>query len=307
MTMAAVKGMSRFLNHEDVTLPALIEPLQDAIREAVAQSPADIVLVIHDWSMFSFITHTRKKDCFQRSHARDIGYDLGTALVVDGYNGRPLGPMEIRVHTARGILSTRPGGAQSPPAHIDELGDVMADSRRWNLALPIIHLIDREADSVGHYRQWHAAGHRFVVRGKSDRRVLWKGESITLQALQIRLAGEFRDPPGGPALAVQTTFGPARVQVLEASVTLDQPAKTWINGVQKKSPWPTADAASGADSGHRPTRCHSRRMAPFHQCPRGVLRGHDYALVCVAVADRKLPQVAQDSRHERGRVATGIR
>jgi hypothetical protein len=148
-TMAAVKGMYRFLNHEDVTLPALIEPVQDEIRTAVAASPAAVVLCIHDWSMFSLHTHTSKTDCFRRTHDHDAGYDLGTALVVDAGNGRPLGPMELRLRTAHGLLSTRPGGVASPPAHIDELADVMADSRRWNLARPLVH-IDREADSVGH-------------------------------------------------------------------------------------------------------------------------------------------------------------
>ncbi len=232
--MASVKAMSRFLHHEDVTLPALIEPLQDAIRKAVADSPASAALVVHDWSMFSFHTHTRKKDCFQRSHDEDVGYDLGTALVVDADNGRPLGPMEFRVRTARGLLSTRPGVTASPPAHIDELAEVMADSARWNLARPLVHIVDREADSVGHFRKWQAAGHQFLVRAKSDRRVVWKGQSITLKALQTKLACEFRDPPGGPVLAIQTTFGPARVQVLEAPVTLDRPAKTWTDGVQKE-------------------------------------------------------------------------
>jgi hypothetical protein len=233
-TMAAVKGMSRFLTNEEVTLPALIEPLQDAIRVAVADSTATVALVVHDWSMFSFHTHTSKTDCFQRSHDQDVGYDLGTALIVDADNGRPLGPMEFRVHTACGILSTRPGGAKAPPAHIDELADVMADSRRWNLPRSLVHIVDREADSVGHFRTWNAAGHQFLVRAKSDRRVLWKGQSITLKALQMQLSSEFRDPPSGPALAVQTTFGPARVQVLETAVILDRPAKTWTNGVQKE-------------------------------------------------------------------------
>ena len=117
----------------------------------------------------------------------------------------------------------------------------MADSRRWNLARPLVHIVDREADSVGHFRKWQAAGHQFLVRGKSDRRVVWKGELIALKALQSKLAGEFRDPPGGPVLAIPTTFGPARVQVLETPVTLDRPAKTWVDGTQKKVPGPPLD------------------------------------------------------------------
>ena len=236
--MAAVKAMSRFLNHEKVTRSALIEPLQEAIRDAVADSSAAVALLIHDWSMFSFHTHTSKTDCFQRTHDRDVGYDLGTALVVDAGNGRPLGPMEFRLRTANGILSTRPGDCATPPAHIDELADVMTDSRRWKLDRPLVHIVDREADSVGHYRNWHAAGHQFLVRARSDRRVLWKGQSIALKDLQTRLASDFRDPPSGAPVTVMTPHGPANVQVLETPVILDRPAKTWANGVQKEVPGP---------------------------------------------------------------------
>lgn len=99
---------SRFF---DVTFPAPIEPLQDAVRTAAAGSAADVVLVIHDWSMLDFHTHTRKTDCYQRSHDEAVGYDLGTALVGDAASGRPLESMEFRVRTASGLLAARPGGA----------------------------------------------------------------------------------------------------------------------------------------------------------------------------------------------------
>ena len=234
MPMAAVKAMSRFLHNENVAPTALIEPLQEAIRHAIATSPASVALALHDWSMFSFHTHTSKTDRFQRTHDQDVGYDLGTALLVDADNGRPLGPMEFRLRTANGLQSTRPGAIESPAAHIDELAEVMAESRRWNLSRPLVHIIDREADSVGHFRDWHAAGHQFLVRAKSDRRVTWKGRSITLKELQASVAGDFRDP--NAPVTIATKFGPARVQVLEAAVILDRPAKTWIGDVQKTVP-----------------------------------------------------------------------
>jgi hypothetical protein len=237
-SMASVKAMSRFLNHEKVTLPALIEPVQEAIRESVASSAAAVALAVHDWSMFSFHSHTTKTDCFQRTHDQDVGYDLGTALIIDAHNGRPLGPMEIRLRTANGILSTRPGTIATPTAHIDELTDVFANSQRWNLGRPLVHIVDREADSVGHYRAWQAAGHSFVVRAKTDRRVTWNGQSLTLKELQSRLTDDFRDPPSGPPLLVTTKFGPARVQVLETSVILDRAARTWVDGVQMKNAGP---------------------------------------------------------------------
>jgi hypothetical protein len=177
---ASVLAMSRFLNNEDATLPALIEPAQEAVRQALAASTASVALVVQDWCMFAFRTHTGKRDLYQRSHDQDVGYELATALVVDAAVGRPLGPMEFRLRTGAGMLSTRPGGADCPPGHIDEVLDCMRDARRWNLCLPLIHVIDREADSVGHYRAWHIAGHKFVVRADATRWVTWQGKSVKL-------------------------------------------------------------------------------------------------------------------------------
>lgn len=224
--MASTKAMHRFLNNDAVPLAAIIEPAQEAVRDALAHSDAPVALAVHDWCMFAFRTHTAKRDLFQRTHDKDLGYDLGTCLVVDAGSGQPLGPMEFRLQTADGMLTTRPHTRLEPVAHVDELLGTMDDSRRWHLGKPLVHIIDREADSVGHYRVWHAAGHTFLVRAKDDRRVRWKGEAVTLKALQNRLDADFADPPDGPALAVHTKFGPAKVQVLEVEVVLDRPAIT---------------------------------------------------------------------------------
>jgi hypothetical protein len=227
--MASVKAMSRFLHHEEVPLPALIEPVQESIQAALTSSTAPVALVMHDWSMFVFTTHTSKTDCYQRTHEHDVGYDVGTALVVEAQNGQPLGPMEMRCRTKNGILSTRPGEENYPSAHVDELTGVLAASKRWKLPQPLVHIVDREADSVGHYRDWDAAGHRFLVRAKDDRRVLWKEQSLTLKQVQSQHAKQFQK-----AFTIKTNdHGWCQVQVAEAGVVLDRPARTWVDGTQK--------------------------------------------------------------------------
>lgn len=228
--MASVKAMSRFLHHEHVPLPALMEPIQESVQTALAASPAPVALVVHDWSMFVFGTHTSKTDCYQRTHEHDIGYDVGTALVVDAVHGQPLGPMELRCRTRNGVLSTRPGNVDYPTAHVDEVAGVMGASKRWKLDKPLVHIVDREADSVGHYREWDAAGHRFLVRAKDDRRVQWKEQSLTLQQVQAQCAEQFT-----PSLAIKTNeHGWCQVHVAEVAVVLDRPARTWVEGVQKQ-------------------------------------------------------------------------
>lgn len=224
---AATRAMSRFLNHKGIPFPALIEPAQDAVRSALAGRLGRFALVVHDWCMFNFNQHTSKHDRYVRSHETDLGYELGTALAVDADDGRPLGPMEFRLRTAGGMLSTRLGGAALPPGHVDELDHAMAAAAGWKLGRTPVHVIDREADSVGHYRRWHAAGHLFVVRADRDRVVLRQGRECALAEVVAGLEGSFtelRDARGRPEV-VTIRAGTGTVHVAETEVVLHRPAR----------------------------------------------------------------------------------
>jgi hypothetical protein len=224
---AAARGMTRLLNNESVPFHALIEPAQDAVRDALHARPGRFVLVAHDWCMFNFSTHASKPDRYRRSHRGDLGYELGTALVVDAADGRPLGPMEFRLRTAVGMLGTRIGGAGLPAGHVDEIDEAMAAADRWGLPRTPVHIIDREADSVGHYRRWHAAGHRFLVRADRQRRVLHEGRERKLDEVAADLAGAFVDvlDPGGRPEEVKLGGTTGRVRMAEAAVILHRPAR----------------------------------------------------------------------------------
>jgi hypothetical protein len=177
--------------------------------------------------MFNFNQHTSKRDRYVRSHDTDLGYELGTALAVSADDGRPLGPMEFRLRTADGMLSTRLGGVALPPGHVDELGDVMSAAAGWGLDCTPIHVIDREADSVGHYRRWHAAGHWFVVRADHDRVVLHQDRECPLAEVVASLRGSFvelRDTEGRPE-SVTIRAGLGTVHVAETEVVLHRPAR----------------------------------------------------------------------------------
>jgi hypothetical protein len=226
-SFAATRAMTRFLNHDGIPFHALLEPAQDAARTELAASPSPFALVVHDWCMFSFNTHTAKKDRHQRSHDTDTGYELGSALIVDAADGRTLGPMELRLRTADGMLGTRPGAVAMPPGHIDELLDTMTAARRWQLGKTLVHVIDREADSVGHYRAWAAAGHRFVVRTDMDRLVMWHEVERSLKDVVRGLSLEFRDVvnDAGEPEVVSIQAGTGRIRVAETEVVLHRPAK----------------------------------------------------------------------------------
>src|SRR5439155_27261374 len=111
-------------------------------------------------------------DRIDQGAARAPGYDLATALLVDGGTGQPLAPMELELTTRAGVISSRAGHPPDPAAvpHIDQVLAAMTAATTWGLARPLVHVIDREADGLAQFRTWASAGHRFVVRVDADRR-----------------------------------------------------------------------------------------------------------------------------------------
>ena len=220
--------MSRFLANHAIPFVAVLEPAQDAVRAALVERPGPLALVVHDWCQFA-LPHAAKRDRHTRTGPHDVGYELGSALIVDAADGTPLGPMELRLRTADGLLSTRLHASldADPPAHIDELLGDMKASRHWGLDRDLVHVIDREADSVGHYRTWHAAGHRFVVRANATRVVTHAGGEHKLSAVVGQWACEFqavRDDQVRPRV-VAVRGGAGVLTVAETEVILTRPAR----------------------------------------------------------------------------------
>lgn len=231
-SFACTQAMYRFLRNPKVALPALIEPVHDAVRGALDGGRGP-VLIAHDWSMLHLGGHASKADRYQRTHKTDLGYELACALAVDAESGAPLGPLELRLRTAAGVLATRPGGAEVHAIRRDEVIDVMRASRAWGLGRELIHVIDREADSVWHYRLWDESGHRFLVRVDDARVVRWKGQERRLPEVADALWSE---PDAGVVEAaepIEYKGAAARLQVAETHVVLFRPARRTIDGRQK--------------------------------------------------------------------------
>src|ERR1019366_3994839 len=197
-SFAATQAGWRFLNNKRVGLPVLVEPLRKAGVAQARKSSADFVMVVHDWCKLRF-DHPRKKgDRIQITHATDVGYDMSTALLVDAEKGHPLAPMEMQVKTAQGLLSTRSQPVRSQH-HLEQVLPTMEASRSWGLSKPILYGIDREADSVDHYRRWDAQGHAFLIRA-DERRVKWQDTSMLLSQIVSNLRDQRQFKPEGTAL-----------------------------------------------------------------------------------------------------------
>ena len=222
---AATQAAWRFLNNARVTLTALIEPSRAVGRDRLGTTEMPFALLVHDWSKPSFASTASRRDLAQLTHAADIGYELTTALLVSADDGSPLAPMETHLKTADGVLSTRRRPPKDVP-HSDQVLPTRKAAKTWGLSKPLVHVIDREADSVDHYRRWDKAGYRFLVRG-DDRRVRWEGQARLLSEIQGVLSTRrgFRLIPAVPSH--DTT---AQLWVAETSVTLHRPAEKSVEG-----------------------------------------------------------------------------
>jgi hypothetical protein len=210
----------RFCIDPRVEESALIEPMHATVRQEVADRPG-VLLAVHDWSTLSFGGHPSKTDRVTLTHAHDVGYDLATVLMVRGDDGAPIAPVVVSLTTADGVLSTRDDAPAADLCHIDQIRGDMQYVHDLGFGATVVHVIDREADSVNHWRQWSADGRLAVVRA-DDRKILCQGQETSLCAIA---EGMHRDGALKDAGAALFHGRKARLFVAEAEVVLHRPGK----------------------------------------------------------------------------------
>ena len=228
---AATQAAWRFLNNDRARLPALAVPLREVGRTRLNATSAEFGLLVHDWCKFTFEQPTRKQDLVQLTHETDVGYELTTSLLVSADDGSPLAPMEMHLKTGRGVLSTR---SPAPPdlPHLEQVLPTMRVSRSWGVSKRLLHVIDREADSVDHFRRWDADGHLYLVRA-DDRRVRWNENSHLLSEIRNTVRSEGAMRHVGKALHQGHR---AQLYVAETAVILNRPAKKNQKGKKYELP-----------------------------------------------------------------------
>ena len=218
---AATQGAWRFFNNPRISLPALADPLRQTGRAALSHDSAPCALLVHDWAKIDYASHASKRDLAQLTHEHDVGDEMATALLVSATDGSPLAPLEIELTTADAVHSTR-AKSKRDVNHLDQILPTMRASLTWDLGKPLVHVIDREADSVGHYRKWDKAGFHFLVRA-DDRRVRWRDQETLLSTLAATLQAEGALTETRKVLYHGRSV---RQEVAETEVVLHRPAKT---------------------------------------------------------------------------------
>jgi hypothetical protein len=223
-THAAAMAAWRFYLNPRTTFTRLAEPLLQAATDAVTQHCQEFALVPMDWSKLDYKDHASKTDRTQIGNSDEIGYKLLSALLLGDQDGQPLAPLCLQVQTAAGLLSSRFDRPRPVRSALDELAPVMdfVQQQRW-CKRPVF-IIDAEADSVDHYRQWGKRGLLFLVRTDGDRYARLGGnggEELRLSALAQRLR---QQQAFAQARAVEYEGRKVWQYVTETRVVLDRPA-----------------------------------------------------------------------------------
>ena len=217
-SFAAAQAAWRFYRNPRISLSALMGPLLGHGRSAIATECQDYVLVAHDWSAIGFAKHESKTDRVPLNTKQPAGYELLTGLLLSDQTGAPLAPAYQELTTADGVLSTRSDRRLPRRAHLDALTLAQAHLESLKLGKPIVHIVDAEADSVGHLRRWDAKKQRFVTRGDDVRWVRWKDQQCQVATILPQLAFRF-------SRQVEYHGRVAQQYVAETKVTLHRPAR----------------------------------------------------------------------------------
>ena len=122
------------------------------------------------------------------THATDIGYELQSSLLVNAQDGLPLAVVAQNLVNAKGMWQSRQASMQpKDQTHLDELTERIDWIEQQSLSKQLIHIIDREADSVDHLRQWSRHGWRWLVRAKAGSKVRATQCDLSLEAVAQQL------------------------------------------------------------------------------------------------------------------------
>lgn len=214
---SVVQAMWRFVNNERISLPQLAIPMIEQAKAATKKQSRDYVLVMHDWSPLHYTDHDSKADRIVLYNKNDYGYLLQSALAISDKNGAPIAPLYIGLEAKDGVHSSRCEQVMPARVEMDEANRTMGYTEQLGLAKPLVHIIDRQADSLLHLRRFVKCRRDFIIRGNDVRRVQYQGKSRLLSEVEQDIKLDYKGE-------VQYHAKKAKRYVGETSVVLTQPA-----------------------------------------------------------------------------------
>lgn len=220
--MSAVQAAWRFYNNANVDVQELFGMVESQSKEAIQKIRGDYVPIAHDWSWLDYRGHHAKEDLIKRnnrSHAKSVGYDLQSSLLIDPNNGVPLAPVALNLKTARKIHSTYREDLKPELSHLEELAKRCVYLQSVIKDKKPVHIVDREADSVLFMRRLQEEDALFIIRVKNNAGVYWNDKKREIRQKELAEELGFGREVGW----VKYHKKRARLFVSECDVTLTRP------------------------------------------------------------------------------------
>lgn len=205
----------RFFNNSRCTLEELSAPLLTAAHEFLEKECIHNGLVAHDWSHISYDAHQAKKDKYTRH--KHAGYELQSSLLISDNHGGPLSLVAMNLKDKKNNHSSYNKHPQlESMTHLEELAERIHWLERQHFDKPLVHIIDREADSVGFLRAIHP--YKWLIRANGRYNVEHETVVKKIQDVAKKLTfHEEREVHFKGKHAIQ--------QIAETTVLLARPAK----------------------------------------------------------------------------------
>lgn len=178
------QGAWRFLNNERCKLTELIKPMLSR-AEQESEICRDYGLVVHDWSGLIYKKHESKEDRFGVHNKQSLGYELQASILLNDEHGGPISPIALNVVTDKKVLSTYDKNACREKNHLEELANRIEYIESCDFKKPLVHIIDREGDSVQLMRTLE--NKNWLVRCRSNSYVEYQGTSLRVDKLAKEL------------------------------------------------------------------------------------------------------------------------
>ncbi len=182
---AQVQAAWRFLNNDNVSTEALFKPILETLSTEIESQCSKYVLAMTDWSHIDYKHHDSKKELITENRKENTvkkGLDLQTTLAVSDVTGEPISPIAHNLKTSKKFYSTYDDTIKLGTTHLEEL----AQRAEWianNLQTDkkIVHIVDRESDSVAFMRDLEKQDALFLLRVKKSSKLYLPKEKIAIK------------------------------------------------------------------------------------------------------------------------------
>lgn len=168
VAFAQTQAAWRFLNNDSCTLIELNKPLLLAAHELCSSECTEYALVAHDWSHLSYGKHKSKRDTYN-TIKNNVGYELQTSLLLSDNHGGPLSVVGMNLKDKKQVHSSYSKEVKRDCSHLEALSHQIRWLEEQKFNKKLVHIIDREADSVGFLRE--LKGKLWLIRGKGHHKV----------------------------------------------------------------------------------------------------------------------------------------